>query len=131
MNIADLKILWTSWVAGPEVLFAVRIGTVVPLMIYAGMKMWEFGSPLHRHPLTPLREAGVWRWLALLTGIFAVFIASYFLFAGFIEQDRGGTPFRLIYANAGTGPFYWLLCLSTIKRRKESWERKYLAGEMI
>ena len=126
MSLMEFKILWTSWVAGPEVLFALRIGTLVPLFIFGCLKMWEVFSPLHRHPLLPVHDKWIWRVLVFLISIFAFAGVSYYLCAGLIERDRGGTPFRLVYLDGVTAALYWCLCLSAMKSRKESWERKFI-----
>ncbi len=128
MNLTDFQALWISTTSDPQVLYATRIGIVVPLVVLAALKLWEFIDPLHRHPLMPAQEKGIWRALSLLVAVLALFCATYYCVMSAVEPERLNTLIRSIYFNVAQALLFWVLCLTTMKRRKESWERKYLAG---
>jgi hypothetical protein len=133
MNVLELKEMWYSVVGGPELLFALRIASTVPLLILAMLKAYEFVSPLHRHPLTPPRDSLQWRIIALLIAASALGIAGYLLVSGMLDRGVTDTTFNKAFANVFIAPLAWLLCLSSVKHRKDSWSRKYLGtvGEKV
>lgn len=131
MDLTNLSELWTSFVAGPEVLFGLRLATAMPVTLFALATWAEVFRPLSRHPLSPRYDKLMWRVLIFLSAVCISGLASYYLLAGYLEQGRSaGTPFRLLYANAFAGPLFWVLFLRTIKRRKDSWATQAQSGTL-
>ncbi|MFB9994066.1 hypothetical protein ACFFLM_19085 [Deinococcus oregonensis] len=131
MDLLTVKEWWTAFVAGPEVLFGLRMASAGILALYACLCWWEVFSPPERRAGRPAWERTVWH---LLRGVLAISITglfTYFLFAGNLERDRVGTPVRLIYGNLSTSLTFWVLCLHAVMRRVESWRRRAARGERL
>jgi hypothetical protein len=87
MDLLTIKEWWTAFVAGPEVLFGVRMASAGILALYSCLCWWEVLSPPERRLDRPAWEWSVWHLLRVGLGIACLGLFSYFLFAGNLERD--------------------------------------------
>lgn len=128
MTVLELRHFWMQEVGGPNILFALRIASTVPLLIYAALMAYEVASPLHRHPLTPPRDSAQWRVIAFLISLCALGGGIYYLISGTVDKGVKPTTLNFVFANVFFASIFWLQCLQAMKRRKDSWARKYLGA---
>lgn len=129
MDLLTVKEWWTAFVAGPELLFGLRMSSAGILALYSLLAWWEVASPPERRPDRPAWERAAWRFLRVMLAVGVTGLFLYFLGAGNLERDRAGTPVRLIIGNLFTSVTFWTLTLHAVLRRVESWRRQAQAGE--
>lgn len=104
-----LKEHWNAYVAGPDVLFMIRMISASIMGISVITTWWEVFQPTDAD-----RMADRTRYHQIAWVVMRVFIAlgatvylTYLLLAGGLEHDRAATPFRLLFGNVAV----WLVFL--------------------